>query len=430
MLSALINIRMKSNKHKAPHTTDTEFGGAIGAACLIVLLPLTVLFLLSVCVSAEGAVLRWPPPLPPHSDLYDPRAVFIIAVWISAHILLYMLPVGKVSEGLVLRDGSRLKYPINGFHALCVMTVLVCVCVCVGVPLALLYELMVPLAVCAVGVAFLLSLYLYARSFWAPAHALALGGNTGHAVYDFFMGRELNPRIGSFDLKYFCELRPGLIGWVVLNTVMLLKEVELRGSPSVSMLLVNAFQLLYVSDALWNEEAVLSTMDIVHDGFGFMLAFGDLVWVPFTYGLQAAFLVSHPHTLTPFSALAIVLLNGIGYYVFRKSNSQKNQFRRDPTHASVRHLETIATATGKRLLVSGWWGFVRHPNYLGDLLMALAWSLPCGFSHILPYFYVLYFSVLLVHREARDERQCRAKYGAAWEAYCSRVPYRIIPYIY
>ncbi|KAF7701455.1 hypothetical protein HF521_002620 [Silurus meridionalis] len=106
---------------------------------------------------------------------------------------------------------------------------------------------------------------------------------------------------------------------------MLLKEVELRGSPSVSMLLVNAFQLLYVTDALWNEEAVLSTMDIVHDGFGFMLAFGDLVWVPFTYSLQAAFLVSHPHTLTPFNALSIFLLNGIGYYIFRKSNSEKNQ---------------------------------------------------------------------------------------------------------
>ncbi len=45
---------------------------------------------------------------------------------------------------------------------------------------------------------------------------------------------------------------------------------------------------------------------------------------------------------------------------------------------SLVDLETIATATGKRLLVSGWWGFVRHPNYLGDLLMALAWSLPCG----------------------------------------------------
>lgn len=41
-------------------------------------------------------------------------------------------------------------------------------------------------------------------------------------------------------------------------------------------------------------------------------------------------------------------------------------------------LKTIHTSTGKSLLVSGWWGFVRHPNYLGDLVMALAWSLPCG----------------------------------------------------
>lgn len=41
-------------------------------------------------------------------------------------------------------------------------------------------------------------------------------------------------------------------------------------------------------------------------------------------------------------------------------------------------LKFIPTATGKGLLVTGWWGFVRHPNYLGDIIMALAWSLPCG----------------------------------------------------
>jgi len=36
-------------------------------------------------------------------------------------------------------------------------------------------------------------------------------------VYDFFIGRELNPRIGNLDLKEFCELRPGLIGWLIIN---------------------------------------------------------------------------------------------------------------------------------------------------------------------------------------------------------------------
>ncbi|KAK5614555.1 Delta(14)-sterol reductase [Crenichthys baileyi] len=422
----------KAPKHKLSHDTEREFGGTLGAVCIPIFLPLTVLFLTCVSQSPKASVFQWPPRLPSTDQLWDPLAPMVLLGWIGLHALLYLMPLGKdwVSEGLVLRGGTRLKYPINGFHGLCISAVLLTVLLGLGAPLGYLFELLMPLAVSAITVSFLFSIYLYVRSFWAPSHALALGGDTGDPLYDFFIGRELNPRIGNFDLKYFCELRPGLIGWVVINLGMLMKEVELRGSPSLSMILVNCFQLLYVADALWNEEAVLTTMDIVHDGFGFMLVFGDLAWVPFIYSLQASFLVVHPQTLSLLKAAVIVALNGAGYYIFRKSNSQKNQFRRDPTHPSVSGLETIATATGKRLLVSGWWGLVRHPNYLGDLLMALAWSLPCGFAHLLPYFYVIYFTVLLIHREARDERQCRAKYGLAWDTYCRRVPYRIFPYIY
>ena len=33
-------------------------------------------------------------------------------------------------------------------------------------------------------------------------------------------------------------------------------------------------------------QAILTTMDITTDGFGFMLSFGDLAWVPFTYSVQ------------------------------------------------------------------------------------------------------------------------------------------------
>lgn len=55
-----------------------------------------------------------------------------------------------------------------------------------------------------------------------------------------------------------------------------------------------AFHGLYVLDALWLEKAILTTMDITTDGFGFMLAFGDLAWVPLTYSLQARYLVDHP----------------------------------------------------------------------------------------------------------------------------------------
>lgn len=103
--------------------------------------------------------------------------------------------------------------------------------------------------------------------------------------------------------------------------------------------------------------------------------------------------------------------------------------------------------------MSGWWGMVRHPNYLGDLMMALAWSLPCGtlrwggglphrffltktffcppgFSHLLPWHYLIHFMVLLVHRDSRITTVCRRTYGSAWDEYCRTVPYRIVPYLY
>lgn len=56
------------------------------------------------------------------------------------------------------------------------------------------------------------------------------------------------------------------------------------------------------------QEAILTTMDLMHDGFGFMLAFGDLVWVPFTYTLQAYYLVEHPNPLGLPALAAIITL--------------------------------------------------------------------------------------------------------------------------
>ena len=66
------------------------------------------------------------------------------------------------------------------------------------------------------------------------------------------------------------------------------------GHMTAAMALVCAFHGIYVWDALWSEKAILTTMDITTDGFGFMLVFGDLTWVPFTYSLQARYLVDHP----------------------------------------------------------------------------------------------------------------------------------------
>lgn len=90
-------------------------------------------------------------------------------------------------------------------------------------------------------------------------------------------------------------------------------------------------------------------------------------------------------------------------------------------------LKYLKTERGTKLIISSWWGMSRHINYLGDWLMALSWSLPCGFGSVIPYFYPIYFAVLLLHRERRDDHQCRIKYGKDWDKYCSIVKSRIIP---
>jgi 7-dehydrocholesterol reductase len=47
-----------------------------------------------------------------------------------------------------------------------------------------------------------------------------------------------------------------------------------------------------------------------------------------------------------------------------------------------------------------------------------------------PYVYVTFLTILLTDRATRDDRRCRAKYGASWEEYCRRVPWKIIPGVY
>ena len=71
------------------------------------------------------------------------------------------------------------------------------------------------------------------------------------------------------------------------------------------MWLVTAFHTIYVVDSLWLESHILTTMDITSDGLGFMLTFGNMAWLPFTYSLQARYLVDHPQVTLAAWILAV-----------------------------------------------------------------------------------------------------------------------------
>lgn len=328
-----------------------------------------------------------------------------------------------------------------------------------------IYDNYIQLLTANIGIAVVLATVVYVRSFSVRAgnphkRELAAGGHTGSIVYDFFIGRELNPRIdlpffGTLDIKAFCELRPGMLGWILLDLAFVAHQYKINGYISDSIILITAYQTLYVLDALYMEAAILTTIDITTDGFGFMLALGDLVWLPFTYSLQARYLAVHPVNLGISGILGTLAVQGFGYYIFRSANNEKNRFRNDPKDPKIAHLKYMETASGSKLLISGWWGTARHINYLGDWIMAWSYCLPTGvagyviqhnsalsskteavqgeargWGMIVTYFYIVYFAILLVHRASRDEQKCMRKYGKDWVEYKKKVPSVLLPGIY
>lgn len=418
-------------------STRYTFGGPIGALVLMLGLPTVVYWFAIGCSKTECSLM--PSTIRAHwagwRYFFDIEAGMYYILWISILIGLWFFLPGKRVEGLPLRDGSSLEYRMNGLKAMVVIfSGIISVFLIdpeTGISGALwLCNHLLEITSAALTTAILLSVFVYIQSVFCKNVHLTLEGNTGNLIYDFFVGRPLNPRVGSFDIKFFCELRPGLLLWCVINLGYIVKQYTLYGKVFDSIILVCAFQIFYVITALWNERAVLSTMDIVTDGFGFMLAFGNLVWVPMLYTLQVRFLSVHPIELGVINVLALICLQSIGYIIFHGANRQKNTFRTNPNHPSVKHLDYIQTKNGNKLLISGWWGKARHVNYFGDWLMALAWCLPCGFSSPIPYFYAVYFAILLLHRQKRDDVKCKEKYGADWERYIQLVRWRIIPYVY
>ena len=440
-----VSRKAKSVKSLPEH--EFEFGGPVGAFATMVALPLVIYFLYFAASSTYKCnlvniadireVLMDSFKL---DTFFNVNAVLYVLGWLVLCVSMERFLFSEIVEGTKLKNGSTLKYRING-HLQFWVTLLIFTH---GYPrfgedgkfiglssfkLSWIYDNYLPMATSAILISIALSIYLYWRSH-RKGVLLADGGNTGNRIYDFFIGRELNPRISDFDLKEFCELRPGLIGWLLINLGCAAKQFESDGAVSPSMVLINVFQGLYVWDALYHERAILTTMDITTDGFGYMLAFGDLAWVPFTYSLQARYLVENDPQLSIPVLCVICLLNFTGYAIFRGANSEKDAFRRNPQAPEVAHLETLTTKSGRKLLVSGWWGVARKINYTGDWLMGLAWCLTTGFDCIVTYFYAIYFCILLIHRSLRDNEACEKKYGNDWPAYQAKVPYAFIPGVY
>ncbi|EGV60758.1 erg24, C-14 sterol reductase [Yamadazyma tenuis] len=426
-----------------PQTTDIQFNGSVGAVAISLGLP-ALLTVFGIVLNSQSPFKSGIPF--PFDWSFDriANAAFDKNTWIAyttyffGFVVLDQLVPGKYIKGVVLRDKTQLTYKINGLNfILVIVTVLLARLYALGsLPeLEFIYEHQLELTLTCCLFSFALAVFVYIYSFFPLKTPNGLGtndrilaepGNSGRVVYDWFIGRELNPRIGSWDIKLFCELKPGLVLWLLINVSCLYSQYLQHGTISDSMLLINFLQGFYIFDGILNEEGLLTMMDVVTDGFGNMLAFGDLALVPWAYSLQARYLsLNYIDLGWPYCA-ATVAIAALGYYVFHSANQQKSDFKQ----GKLAHLKSMKTVTGSNLLVDGWWKLSQHINYLGDWLIGLSWCLATGFNTPLTYFYAVYFASLLVHRQVRDDEKCASKYKQSWDEYKARVPYKIIPYLY
>lgn len=415
-----------NHKNKA---SPYKMGGPKGVVVFALFFTIYTYYISAKCQSGQWDLLTFDLSVDSFTFGINIKITILILLWFLAQCVFYVSAIGGNQElGVPLQSGRRLQYNANALAVLCMNLILMIVAILTGCDVRYIPCCFVSMFKSSVFLCLTFSVYLYLRGAGASPSDRNPHGCSGYLVYDLFMGRELNPRWRTLDVKYVL-FRSCIIGWILLNISSLVECWILYENLNATLLLLNAIQLGYVVDYFLFEGGVIVSRDIVHEGLGYNILI-QFIMIPFCFCVQTRYVLSTNTRLPTLNLCLIALFYVLGYYIYRASNSEKNNFRRNPNDPNLKHLRTMSTSSGKKLLISGWWGMCRHPNYLGDLIISLSYALCTGFSHIIPYLGTIFLVLLLLDREKQDNEDCKRKYGADWDKYCDIVKYHIIPGIY
>ncbi|XP_018306413.1 delta(14)-sterol reductase isoform X1 [Mycetomoellerius zeteki] len=408
-----------------------EWGGWIGTFFLTFILPMSVILPQLLCSEGQCkyALIKFSADVKSYINLYT---LLSYIAFLTLLACISIIPIGKIIEGQQSKIG-RLQYRINGFLSAIVAIIGLGLCVYMNIPVSeYILNNIVQLSVSGWIVGTILALGLYIKAGKAPVINLNLYASTNSKIYNFWQGREINPRFGTLDIKLLL-IRASLIGTLIVNIAIALKAVGNIKSPNiekldVATLLAVLLQLFYIVHGLIYEATIFTSFTIMYEGTGYMTCVSHLLY-PFLTTLTARFILYQKIKLNYFVGLSILSFM-MGYALYKCSNLRKDEFRKNPISPTVPYLETIPTSRGKKLMLSGLWGHVRHPNYLGDII--IQWSIASiGLANdILPYYTAICCTLVLAYRAVRDNKRCQMRYGYAWEQYCSRVKYMILKRIF
>ncbi len=365
----------------------------------------------------------------------DATTFGILAAWFGGQLALLLLLPGAELKGPVTPAGVQPTYKINGVPAWIVTHAALFAAWRYGwvSPAAVVErygQLLITLQLGALG--FCTLLYLKGR--WYPSSPDAV--YTGNLLFDFFQGVELHPRLLGVNLKQWINCRVSMMGWSVVVLTFAAWRWD-QGHLPTSLAVCAALTTAYLFKFFWWEGGYFHSIDIMHDRFGYYICWGVLAWVPALYCLPGLWMAYHGPDLPAGAALSLTIVGMIALWINYDADAQRQAVRatdgratvwgRAPTLITARYVTADGQHRSNVLLASGWWGVARHFHYVPELVLAAAWTAPAGFTHALPWGYLLFLSILLVDRAGRDEQRCAAKYGPDWERYKQVVKWRMVP---
>lgn len=394
----------------------------VWALIFMVLGPVILVSLHTLCTKS-GCKLQTPKISTKHTDYINKDALIQLAGFYAMLKISSFIPIGSVV------NGQRM----NGFTTLVLLLSAVPALVYYKVPLSSVRANYFFLMASCIIASFLSAILFYILSFWAPKSSLNSKGNTGNPIVDLFNGRSVSPKFLGSDAK-LTTFRFSMIGLALLNVLMVADSIiSAGGKASPTVILAAAFQVVYAADAMFFEEYYFHSHDAMNSGFGWSLISSYLTF-PFLPTLITKYLLDRSPVVAWYYLTLIGLMNGLGFIIFRSSETQRCEFAKNPSNPALSHLETVSTAGNRKLIVSGWWGLVRHPNYLGEVLIQWSWVLPAvgalGFTDLVPYYLPFMTTLMLVIRCHQINQRNKRKYGAAWNSYCEKVRSNIIPKVY
>ncbi|KAF3895112.1 Delta(24)-sterol reductase (Ergosterol biosynthesis ERG4/ERG24 family protein) [Trichophyton interdigitale] len=435
---------------------EFEFGGSFGTALLMTGFPLLMWYMWIGATYYDGSL-----PMPEANQswvefghhliqlvyegaypTYKAWAIYWIFFIMEAVMYCYMPGVSGYGRPLKHEGNKRLPYYCSAYSSFYATLAIAAMLHFTNFfPLDILIDEFGPIMTVAILSGILNSFIVYGQAIIrGRTHRL-----TGYPIYDFFMGAELNPRIGILDFKMFYEVR---IPWFILFLItcaVATRQLKIYGYISPEVLFLVAAHFLYTNACAKAEEMIITSWDMYFEKLGFLLTFWNMAGVPFTYCHCALYFAHHDPSEYCWNPFALATLSSaylFMYWMWDSANGQKNSFRHKEKGQLIKRntfpqvpwqtLEnprTISTDTGDHILVDGWFAIIRKPNYVPDMFFSMAWGLITGFKSPFPWFYFVFFMVMILHRTRRDIIRCRRKYGEAWKRYEKEVPYTFIPYV-